>query len=183
MPEYGVVPHCRFGDKIVRAYFDSSVRLVCQSPASTNVDTSLPFEVSLNGVDWTDSGKTFSFYEEPIMTDIYPDMGSVVGGEDIYIRGERFSNHTDQTEFKCRFTPTLAQMPPKTVRARYLNSTTILCPSPGGWSEADKMILQVTWNGVDYDQNQFQYSFYSIHRAFPRSGPSNGKGGDIVIQG
>jgi hypothetical protein len=29
MPEYGVVPHCRFGDKIVRAHFDSSVRIVC----------------------------------------------------------------------------------------------------------------------------------------------------------
>jgi len=29
MPEYGIVPHCRFGDKIVRAHYDSSVRLVC----------------------------------------------------------------------------------------------------------------------------------------------------------
>jgi hypothetical protein len=41
----------------------------------------------------------------------------------------------------------------------------------------------VTWNGVDYDQNNFIFSFYSIHRAFPRSGPSNGKGGDIIIYG
>lgn len=45
------------------------------------------------------------------------------------------------------------------------------------------MILQVTWNGVDYDENHFQYSYYSVHRAFPRSGPSNGKGGDIVVSG
>ena len=29
MPEYGIVPHCRFGSKIVRAHFDCSVRLVC----------------------------------------------------------------------------------------------------------------------------------------------------------
>jgi len=41
----------------------------------------------------------------------------------------------------------------------------------------------VTWNGVDYDNNQFQYSFYSIQKAHPRSGPSNGKGGDIIIHG
>jgi hypothetical protein len=41
----------------------------------------------------------------------------------------------------------------------------------------------VTWNGVDYDENHFQYTFYSIHRAFPRSGPSDGKGGDIVVHG
>jgi len=45
------------------------------------------------------------------------------------------------------------------------------------------MVLQVTWNGVDYDDNHFQFSFYSIHRAFPRSGPSNGRGGDIVVSG
>jgi hypothetical protein len=32
MPEYGIVPHCKFGDKVVRAYFDSTVRLVCRSP-------------------------------------------------------------------------------------------------------------------------------------------------------
>lgn len=29
MPEYGVVPHCKFGDKIVRAQFDSTVRITC----------------------------------------------------------------------------------------------------------------------------------------------------------
>lgn len=117
------------------------------------------------------------------MTDIYPDMGSVAGSEDIFIKGEKFANISDQSNFLCRFTPTTVQMPAKIVKAKYLNTTTILCTSPGGWSHADKMILQVTWNGVDYDNNQFQYTFYSIHKAFPRSGPSNGKGGDILIIG
>ena len=183
MPEYGVVPHCRFGDKIVRAHFDSSVRLVCQSPANTNTSVRLPFEISLNGVDWSTTGFEYSYYEEPIMTDIYPDMGSVVGGDEIFIKGEKFTNHTDPEEFKCRFTPVSLQIPAKTIKARYINSTTIMCPSPGGWSEAARMVLQVTWNGVDYDENHFQYSFFSIHRAFPRSGPSNGKGGDIIVYG
>jgi len=117
------------------------------------------------------------------MTDIYPDMGSVSGGDIIYIKGEKFTNITDKVDFLCRFTPVNLQIPPKTVRAKFVNETCITCPSPGGWNEADKMVLQVTWNGVDYDENQFQYTFYSIHRAFPRSGPSNGKGGDIIIQG
>ena len=183
MPEYGVVPHCRFGDKIARAHFDSSVRLVCQSPPNADVSAKLPFEVSLNGVDWTNTGFEYSYYDEPIMTDIYPDMGSVQGGDEIYVKGEKFTNHTDPEEFKCRFTPVSLSIPPKTIRARYINSTTIMCPSPGGWSEADQMILQVTWNGVDYDENHFQYTFYSIHRAFPRSGPSNGRGGDIIVSG
>jgi len=183
MPEYGIIPHCRFGDKIVRAHFDSSVRLVCQSPANSDVSAKLSFEISMNGVDWTSTGFHFSYYEEPIMTDIYPDMGSVAGGDEIFIKGERFTNNTDPNEFKCRFTPVSLSIPPKTIRARFINSTSIMCPSPGGWSEADRMVLQVTWNGVDYDENHFQYSFYSIHNAFPRSGPSNGHGGDIIVRG
>ena len=155
MPEYGIVPHCRFGDKIVRAHFDSTVRLVCQSPASNDTSAKLAFSVSLNGVDWTGTGFTYSFYEEPIMYGIYPDMGSVQGGDEITIKGDKFTNNTDPAEFMCRFTPTTSSIPPKTIRARFINSTAIMCPSPGGWSEADKMILQVTWNGVDYDENHF----------------------------
>lgn len=183
MPEYGIVPHCRFGDKIVRAHFDSSVRLVCQSPPNTDVTARLPFAVSLNGVDWSTTKFEYSYYEEPVMTGIQPDMGSVQGGDEIFISGAKFTGNTDPKEFKCRFTPVSLSIPAKTVSARFINSTTIMCPSPGGWSEADRMILQVTWNGVDYDENHFQYSFYSIHRAFPRSGPSNGHGGEIVVSG
>lgn len=72
---------------------------------------------------------------------------------------------------------------PRTAKAKYVNSTHIMCTTPGGWSEADKTILQVTWNGVDYDENNFMFNFYSIHQAFPRSGPSNGLGGDIIVSG
>ena len=117
------------------------------------------------------------------MTDITPDMGSVNGGEDVFVKGEKFSNNTDPNEFKCKFSPTTLQIPPKIVKAKFINSTTIVCVSPGGWSEADKVILSVNWKDVDYDENNFIYSFYSINRAFPRSGPSNGLGGDIIISG
>lgn len=55
MPEYGIVPHCKFGDKIVRATFDSTVRLICKSPPMMGDTQSLAFAVSLNGVDWDDS--------------------------------------------------------------------------------------------------------------------------------
>jgi len=63
MPEYGIIPHCRFGDKIVRGQFDSTVRIVCQSPPNTDTSSRLPFEVSLNGVDWSTTGLLFSYYE------------------------------------------------------------------------------------------------------------------------
>lgn len=62
-PEWGVVPHCKFGDKIVRGQFDSSVRFVCESPSSDDVESNISFEVSLNGHDWTDTGFTYSYYK------------------------------------------------------------------------------------------------------------------------
>lgn len=65
MPEYGVVPHCRFGNKIVRAYFDSTVRIVCIAPPAplTDENSDNSFWVSLNGVDFIDTGFSFSYYE------------------------------------------------------------------------------------------------------------------------
>lgn len=44
MPEYGIVPHCKFGDKIVRATFDSTVRLICNSPPMQgDISEKVPF--------------------------------------------------------------------------------------------------------------------------------------------
>ncbi len=72
MPEYGVVPHCRFGNKIVRAQFDSTVRIVCVAPPQPISDefSDNSFWVSLNGVDFIETGFTFSYYEQPIIYDI-----------------------------------------------------------------------------------------------------------------
>lgn len=59
----------------------------------------------MNGVDWMDTGFKFTYYEEPVMTKIVPDMGPVGGGEIVYILGDKFANNTDHFYFKCRFTP------------------------------------------------------------------------------
>jgi len=39
----------------------------------------------------------------------------------------------------------------KIVPVEWLNDTTILIMTPGGWSSGDEMNLQVTFNGEDYD--------------------------------
>lgn len=61
-PAYGIIPQCKIGDKIVRAHFHSTVRIVCTSPPNTEIYRPLPVSVSLNGVDWVDSGATYSYY-------------------------------------------------------------------------------------------------------------------------
>lgn len=63
MPEYGIVPHCKIGDKVTRAQFFSTVRLVCVAPPNDDINTLYPLQVSLNGVDFVDSGFTFHYYE------------------------------------------------------------------------------------------------------------------------
>lgn len=133
MPEYGVVPHCKFGDKIVRAQFDSTVRIVCSAPPGVDLGTEYAFDVSLNGVDWSKSGFKFTYYEQPTLTDITPDSGPESGGTPIYILGQNFTNMSDASQFNCRFTPVSLKVPPKIMPAIYINSTTIMCASPGGW--------------------------------------------------
>mmetsp|Transcript_96914 Transcript_96914/g.133463 ORF Transcript_96914/g.133463 Transcript_96914/m.133463 type:complete len:149 (+) Transcript_96914:3850-4296(+) len=123
MPEYGVVPHCKFGDKIVRASFDSTVRIVCHSPPNDKVGVQMSFSVSLNGVDWVSSDSLdFSYYQEPTMTKIIPDSGPVTGGTEIFILGSDFPNMNlttyqsgDSMEFSCKFTPIHLHMASKMI--------------------------------------------------------------------
>ena len=60
--EYGVMPMCKIGDKITRGVFISTVRIVCHAPPNENTFLAMPIKVSLNGVDWVDTGFKFSYY-------------------------------------------------------------------------------------------------------------------------
>ena len=97
----------------MRGYFDSTVRIVCKAPPSTDIGVILPFEVSLNGVDWNKTPLEFSYYIQPNLTDITPDAGPAAGGTPIYIHGSNFTNMSNPNEFNCRFTPLSLNIPPK----------------------------------------------------------------------
>ena len=99
------MPHCRFGDQIVKAYFDSSVRIVCTSPPNSLVGVAIPFEVSLNGFDWTETDFSFSYFYEAEITGYYPDSGTAAGGTEIFIMGKNFPKLNNPLEFNARFTP------------------------------------------------------------------------------
>lgn len=71
-PEYGVVPHCKIGDKISRAKYFSTVRIVCTSAPNDDINTLYPVSVSLNGVDFIDTGFTFRFFEQPKLYEMTP---------------------------------------------------------------------------------------------------------------
>jgi len=41
----------------------------------------------------------------------------------------------------------------------------------------------VTFNGEDYSDNNFTFYYYNVVKTFPRSGPSDGSGGPIRVEG
>ena len=103
-PEYGVYPFCKIGGSIIRAKYVQSNRILCVTPPSSDILTPSSVAVSLNGVDFHDTGFTFSYYEKPVIIDIQPRSGSVEGGTEIWLKGTKFSNITHGMKtVRCRF--------------------------------------------------------------------------------
>lgn len=180
LPEYGVFPFCKIGDEITKGKFIQTNRIQCTSPASTNVLSASKVFVSLNGVDWVDSGFTFSYYQKPILNDIRPRSGSIEGGTEIWLKGEKFSNITSNLKtVKCRFTQinvnNTDDVPVRYIPAYMISADTMKCASPAGFSGGDQVNVDLTFNGVDYTDNKYMFSFYSIFGSFPKSGPASGK--------
>ena len=128
------------GDKIIRGVFWSTVRIVCKSPPSDILGVSLPVKVSLNGVDFVDSGSTFSYYVQPELLSISPKSGPMTGGTDVFIKGTQFSNITDSENVKCKFTlfDSDRVIKPKTMPVVYINETFVMCMSPNGFKGGEK---------------------------------------------
>lgn len=190
--EYGLVPHCMIGDKITRGTFVSTVRIVCTSPPNTNTAEALPVKVSLNGVNWVDSGFRFGYFEPPVIKGISPKSGKMQGGTEIYISGEKFSNITEVRKALCKFEQVLEGRPnpehivyPKTIPAYYLNETTMMCASPSGFRGGDQAFVSLTFNAKDYTKNDQAgvFSFFNIIGSFPRSGPADAYDEVILIRG
>lgn len=57
-----MMPYCKIGQKVVRGQLISSVRVICISPPNDNIVQPQRVEISLNGVNWVDTGFFFSYY-------------------------------------------------------------------------------------------------------------------------
>ena len=103
-PEYGVKPYCKFGNKIVEGTFLSTVRIKCVAPEYDTPNVRVPFEVSLNKQDFTNSGIQFTYYNDYTKAKFYsmePSSGPDSGGTNIKIYGESFTNLLNPEEFLC----------------------------------------------------------------------------------
>jgi len=183
LPEYGVIPYAKIGNKVARCQFESTVRIVCPTPANNDTDSLMQVGISLNGVDFGMTDFYYHYYVSPIIKDISPKSGPESGGSRVRLLGPQFTNLSSGTEFMCRFQPVDHSSPAKYIPAVYENSTSIICRSPGGWGSGSKVYVDVTFNGEDYTDARLEYYFYSVVSAAPRSGPSDGTAGILTVTG
>lgn len=73
--------------------------------------------------------------------------------------------------------------PTKYIPAYYIDQETMKCASPAGWTGGDIVKVDLTFNGVDYTDASFPFSFYNIYGSFPKSGPSTAVNQYIQIRG
>ena len=175
--EYGVIPYCKIGDKIVRAQYYSTVRIVCSSPPNENLNACLPVFVSQNGVDFADTHTCFSYYTNPEISNMLPKSGPYQGGTELLIYGTKFSNITDPDNVKCRYqlVNSTRRAQTKYMPAIYRNATTMMCISPNGFLGGEQIQVALTFNGEDYSpaMPELIFHYYTIFGPFPRSGPAD----------
>jgi len=167
---------------------------LCKTPPSVDILAPSSISVSLNGVDFHDTGFQFSYYEKPILMDIQPRSGSVEGGTEIWMKGSKFSNITSgMKSVRCRFRQIInntnspdadeENVPTKFIPAYFIDKETMKCATPSGWVGGDQVKVDLTFNGVDYTDNSFEFSFYNIFGSFPKSGPADATNQYIQIRG
>lgn len=193
-PKYGVFPFCKIGDTISRGRYIQTTRIQCTSPPSGAVVAPQPVAVSLNGVDWVDTGFSFSYYQKPELNDVQPRSGSIEGGTELWLSGAKFSNvTTGMRTVKCRFTQEIPEggnstvdpdnIPVRYVPAYVIDAETMKCASPAGWAGGDQVRVDLTFNGVDFTEHSYVFSYYNIFGSFPKSGPADADTGFIQIRG
>ena len=130
---------CRFGSsngKIIHGEFISAQELVCTAPSTTDVG-SVPLEVTVNGVDFSENGNRFTYHGSPFITSTSPtvsNMVSVSGG--YFVQSEVLF---------CRFGALIA------TPGRWISRTLIECAPPASdvtsETEGETFTLAVSFDG------------------------------------
>jgi hypothetical protein len=86
---------------------------------------------------------------------------------------------------RCRFRQVLNEtsddvdeenVPTKYTPAHWISKTEMKCGSPVGWRAGEKVKVDLTFNGVDYTDNSYDFYLYTIFQSFPKSGPADATG-------
>ena len=158
-------PMCQFGTAAPsQATVVSRATILCETPfhAVGNV----PVFVSMNGVDFVDTGEVFRYILLPQVFSISPTHGIDSGETKVVIRGHNF---VDMGQWKCRFGG--AGVTP----AYWISSTQLECRSPR--SIPCRVPLEVSFNDHDFTNNGHLFTFHmkpSLWSMYPSRGPISG---------
>lgn len=166
---------CRFGDQVIRPQsVPDSTSIVCRAPAQRGNTAKVTVDVSINSVDFTNSGLFFEYQPNVQLKEIFPASGPVSGSTVTTIVGGPFVN---VSALACRFGNTV-------ISAVFHSSSELSCISPVSLA-VGPVDVAVTVNGLDFSESTLQF-FYerrlSILRIDPALGPQSG-GSEISIVG
>lgn len=112
---------CTVGNIQVPGVFISASQVRCPIPAPSNLaEWRLPVEISVNGIDYSNSGKSFEQLVASTIARITPENGPIGGGTLISIIGDHFSS---SVLYSCSFGGT------REAPAKFVSQTAIQCTS------------------------------------------------------
>lgn len=161
---------------MVPALFYSSNELRCKSPRQ--VPGTVVLEVTMNGVDFSVSGKVFSFAADASVMEVFPTSGPPVGGTFVTITGSYF---VQGMELYCRFGDIIVPF------ARYVSSNEIICISPpSSMHRAEAVFVEVTNNNHTFSNNMVPFFYHptvDVLVVNPTRGPSTLEETPVVVKG
>lgn len=172
---FGSLMRCRFGsvEVLARIYTEpqevadpyNHTKLTCEAPASPEpIEQSVTVEVTLNGVDYSTSGKTFRYYRHPVLAAVSPDHGSAYQNQTLTLtrstaaESGSWSPLGESSERLCKFEavvqPTGRRQVQftKAVNASVADVTELQCLSPSVDFVAP-VKLEVSVNGQQYSSS------------------------------
>eukprot|EP00163_Fabomonas_tropica_P022311 TRINITY_DN3891_c0_g1_i2.p1 TRINITY_DN3891_c0_g1~~TRINITY_DN3891_c0_g1_i2.p1 ORF type:complete len:4052 (-),score=937.52 TRINITY_DN3891_c0_g1_i2:314-12469(-) len=167
-------PKCKFGGIVTDAVVVSSAQVKCSSPALSSEGTQ-QISFSGNGVDYTSETIDFDYYHTPALVSVVPASAPSGSSHPITLSGTKVKGTGLE---RCRFG--LQELTPSTVPP--LNTEgSIVCQSPS--AQSGVVIVSLSLNeGADHTGEEIQFSFFSLSKVEPSSGPSVG-GTSVTVSG
>lgn len=168
---------CRFGlgdGQLVPAKFVSVEEVMCLSPTVAEMG-SYPVEVTVNGVDFSGSGRRFTSHGHPFVTSVSALYANTMGGAQLLVRGGYF---VDSRRITCQFSSSIE------TSGRWVSSTLIECAPPAAnmvANQGESVSLTIGFN--DQDQTNGEYFLAGQRTKFTSIYPSTGStvGGTTVF--
>jgi len=171
---------------INRAVYVDSTHIKCEIPNYPQPDI-LPLEVTMNGEDYSNDGKTFGFYD-PFVLSVEPKLISKSGNTKVTVKGFGFVDTSKQLKTKFETEGSDLQCVNNCVMgAAYDSKHQIISSTPpysgvkkdGHYLQpTDALEVEVSVYGDQYTNNNIEVFYYDepeFSEVSPRGVPSNGQ--------